>query len=350
MTSTVFGNPKNNHESSFPPSVPPSFIRRFPVLPEHLNRNKHNEHQHNNISTFLEKQDPDTDWQAEFHRGHVRVDKHFVSSGYSLRPHTIIIHDPRREIPEPLVNPHYTVLYEDDYLVAINKPAPLPIHPTGTYFHHSLTKILAQAGIFWYPIHRLDSETSGVLLLTKDPSQVGRMSDALKAGSKTYLIMVYGETPRHFHVKIPLGPKEGSAVFKRQGYHPEGKNSHSEFRRIKVFHRKDQTPYTLTLLYARLHTGRNHQLRAHLSEKGYAVVGDKIYGKDEKYFIHHLEKGLTGMSKELLQELEISRQFLHCRRVSLVHPYTKKTLHIRAPFHRGEGISNFLEKLKTNMA
>lgn len=220
---------------------------------------------------------------------------------------------------EPPVSTHIEVIYEDRWLAAFNKPSPLPVHPAGVWYENTMTRLLKKKypKKVFFSMHRLDLETSGIILFSKEKSLTALLQKNLSLSKKYYISGVYGKTPASFETEFPLGPKQGAAVMKRKGVNPQtGKWSRTRFRKICASGGR-------TFLVARPFTGRTHQIRAHLRESGYPVIGDKIYGRDENNFLDFLKDGLTP---ELLKKLELSRQFLHCRKILYCHPFLKKTL------------------------
>ena len=96
-------------------------------------------------------------------------------------------------IVEPEVDERIAILYEDEWFVAVNKTGNLPVHPSGRYFNHTLVAMLEDRyGRKVYPVHRIDRETSGVILLAFDGKSAGALSESLAEGSKEYLALVHG--------------------------------------------------------------------------------------------------------------------------------------------------------------
>jgi RluA family pseudouridine synthase len=275
-----------------------------------------------NILSFLYSLNINIDWQQEINKGKIRVGKYFVKSKFNLKIGNKITYDPDKQIPEPPIKTNYQIIYEDEDLVAINKPAPLPIHPSGSYFSNTLTEILKTENKNWYTIHRLDSETSGILLLAKNPAHIKQYTISLKQAQKIYLVMVVGKPPKRWEVSMLLGHKKNSLVHKRQGYNPTGKESRTVFKRI-CYQKGTFFKNSKSLLFAYPYSGRTHQIRAHLNENGYPVIGDKIYGENENYFIDFIK---NGWNKKLQKKLLLKRQFLHCYKIIFFHPFNKKKI------------------------
>lgn len=227
-------------------------------------------------------------------------------------------------ILEPEVDRDITVLYEDPWLVAVNKTGNLPVHPAGRYFNHTLTALLADRyGRKVYPVHRIDRETSGVILLAFNGENVPALARALASGTKEYLALVHGIFPdEELIVDLPLGRDPQSAVGKKRRAGPDGKEE-ARTRFQKVLSAAD-----ISLVRCFPQTGRLHQIRAHLAAAGYPIVGDKLYGRDETVFFKFIKEGFTA---ELQESLLLPRQALHAARLAFIHPQTGKEMILRAP-------------------
>ncbi|MBA3003423.1 MAG: RluA family pseudouridine synthase [Desulfurivibrio sp.] len=238
---------------------------------------------------------------------------------------------------EPPVDANYTVLHEDDDLLVINKPAPLPCHPGGRFFAHTLWALLKEKHGLDNPrlVNRLDRETSGIVLVAKnkDAARLCQEQFAQHRVEKVYLVVVEGvfpDAPTEVEATGWLGLDPDSAIRKKMRFYPEQKNapngaaeSSTTFRRISTANNS-----SLSLLEARPHTGRCHQIRASLLHLGFPVVGDKLYGVDEQLFLRFKEGVLTDADHALLR---IPRQALHAASLRLSHPTTAQELEFSAP-------------------
>lgn len=227
-------------------------------------------------------------------------------------------------IIEPEIEDGITVLYEDDWLVAVNKTGNLPIHPSGRYFNHTLTALLENRyERRVYPVHRIDRETSGVVLLAWDGKSVSQLAHALSAGTKEYLVLVHGVFPeKEMVVDLPLGQDKDSTIGKKRKAWPGGTET-AVTRFCRVLSAGD-----ISLVRCFPETGRLHQIRAHLQSAGFPIVGDKLYGRDETAFLEFIRRGLTAC---LSERLLLPRQALHASRIDFVHPYTQIKMMLRAP-------------------
>ncbi|MFH1807911.1 MAG: RluA family pseudouridine synthase [Pseudomonadota bacterium] len=240
--------------------------------------------------------------------------------GRALRPASRVRGDEilslwRTPPEEPAAPESFEVLHDDDHLLVIDKPAGLAVHPSARYFRTTLTQLLRrQAGsadaVVPRICHRLDRETSGVLLLARTLDVERRLKRAFAHGQvhKTYWALVEGSvsaTPQR--IDIPLGPL-GGAIRIRMGAVPDAPPARTEVRLLAALGDR-----SLVACYPR--TGRTHQIRAHLSLIGHPIVGDKIYGgQGEDWFLRWAEGGEAAAS---VDELGWPRQCLHARALEL---------------------------------
>ena len=267
---------------------------------------------------------PNANWLKIINEGRFKVNGNFIGKNYLLKKNSQLHYYSQDLAPEPKVNKHFTTLYEDECLLVINKPAPLPVHPCGSYFHNTLTRMLKEKKLNLFTLNRLDSETSGIIFLAKKKAMMNDLTQVFLRSSKYYLTLVHGIFPSFLKVDLPLAKLNArlshSLVHKKRGFDPNGKKSLTIFKKITT--RCDKS-----LLIAHPLTGRTHQIRAHLLAKKFSIVGDKIYGKDEKYFLDFLQEGMT---EKLLQNLEMERHFLHSYKNVFYHPILKKKITIIA--------------------
>ena len=266
-------------------------------------------------------------WQREIAAGKLSLDgANVLTPATTLQGGEMLAWDGSC-IVEPEVDDRITILYKDEWFAAVDKPGNLPVHPAGRYFNNTLVALMQErCGRKVYPVHRLDRETSGVLLLAFDEKSAGSLSTALTQGSKGYLALVHGNfSDEKLIVDLPLGPDSKSAVRKKRKAWPGG-NQSALTRFQKVLKAGD-----ISLVRCFPETGRLHQIRAHLLSAGFPIVGDKIYGRDETAFLTFIEHGLTT---ELLERLILPRTALHAAHLVFLHPYNKQKMIIRAPLPR----------------
>jgi 23S rRNA pseudouridine1911/1915/1917 synthase len=202
----------------------------------------------------------------------------------------------------------------EDYLV-VNKPEALVCHPTVGDDHSSLIGRLRlyfqkDPSITPHFVNRLDRETSGLVLVSKRKEKHKIFCQAYEQANKTYWAVVHGALPADQGIiDGPLGPARGSLVRLKQAVVADGKEARTAWKVVRRFEREGQ-PYSLLEIHPQ--TGRMHQIRVHLAHLGHAVVGDKIYGPDESFFVESLEQGWTprleqglGARRHLLSALEL---------------------------------------------
>ncbi len=211
------------------------------------------------------------------------------------------------------------VLYEDEDIIAINKPRNMPTHPSRNHYEDTLANGLM--GYFsgqkftFRVITRLDKDTSGVVLVAKNPLSAAILVEDMKGGriQKEYLALVNGfPNPRTGRILAPIRRKEGSIVLRCVA--PDGKPAETFYETLM-----ESGEFALVRLSPV--TGRTHQLRVHLSHLGNPIYGDDLYGAPQ-----------TGESTRL-----------HCSRISFRHPLTGKELNIEAtmPEDMNDGFSQF---------
>lgn len=211
------------------------------------------------------------------------------------------------------------VLYEDEHLLAVNKPAGLAAHG-GSGVAHGLIE-QARAARPQQPFlelaHRLDRETSGVILLAKTRRALLALHEQLRSGQvdKRYLALVAGHWHNdRQHVKAPLAKYLTSAGERRVAVDDEGMESHTIFNLRARY-------AGFSLLEAELKTGRTHQIRVHLAHLGYPIAGDDKYGDFE------LNKRLAKAAPEG----RLQRMFLHAASARFAHPVSGAAMTIEAP-------------------
>jgi 23S rRNA pseudouridine1911/1915/1917 synthase len=234
----------------------------------------------------------------------------------------------RERFQEPEVPLDFDIIFDDGAVLALDKPAGLPMHPSATYHKHTVTyqlreKYGADGAHVPAIAHRLDRETSGIVLCgrTREAERALKQSFEGHRVQKTYLAIVRGEIAEDTrHISLPMAPvTEGLHV--RMEIREDGLPAETELRV-----RARANGYSLVELHPR--TGRQHQLRVHLSAIGHSIVGDKLYGPDlEAPFLEIIE---TGMTPDLLARLGHSRHALHAHQVSLPHPIEGSLLTITA--------------------
>ena len=233
-------------------------------------------------------------------------------------------------------------VYEDEHLLAVDKPAGLPVHPTARYHKNTLIRVLVAQRPdcpFLSLGHRLDRETSGVMLVTKTRACDRALKKALEARDdieKTYLAITWGVPDRgdgatQFRLERSMElDLEGSVKVKMKlSDAPSALYAATVFDIVET--RRSETGRAYALVQCNLETGRQHQIRVHLASLGAPVVGDKLYGPDERAFARSADGELTAADSEML---ELPRHALHAAKLSLPHPITGERLVIEAKMPR----------------
>lgn len=227
------------------------------------------------------------------------------------------------------------IVFEDEALLVINKPAGMVVHPAhgqeaGTLVNallarypdlEAMTRSDAEASARPGIVHRLDRDTSGLIIVARTPAALHRLRRQFKSRTveKTYLALVFGrpEKPAGL-IDVPLGrdPRHRQKFAPR----PDGKAARTYYRLREDFGQH-------SLLEIGLETGRTHQIRVHLAWLGCPVVGDTVYGRKKNPF-------------------DLERQFLHAWRLRFTHPRSEERVALEAPL--GEELQAVLDRLRGN--
>jgi 23S rRNA pseudouridine1911/1915/1917 synthase len=258
----------------------------------------------------------------------MRINGTEVKTGYLVKPNDLIT----LNLPESVGGPPFPedipldILYEDSHLAVINKPSGLVCHAgagvrSGTLVNALLHRMgPLETGDPERPgiVHRLDKLTSGVMLVAKNTTAHRHLAQQFKNREikKEYVALVYGvPSPSSGTIDLALGrdPKNRKKISTR-----------ARRKRTAVTHYKVLEDFGfVSLLQVRIETGRTHQIRVHLAQKGHPVVGDSLYGTDRT---RSLPAKVSHAAKEL------QRLFLHSRRLEFRHPQSGEILSFEAPF------------------
>jgi 23S rRNA pseudouridine1911/1915/1917 synthase len=222
---------------------------------------------------------------------------------------------------------HFDVLYEDASVLVIDKPAGLPMHTTAKFWRNTLVALLRER----YPqeqmeiAHRIDRETSGVLLVARSRAVASFLTRAFarRAVEKTYLALVKGQPPDDGRIDLPLRLLDTKSRV-MMGPAKVGERGLPAVTRYRVIRRLPGH----ALCEARPLTGRQHQIRVHLACIGHPIVGDKLYGASEALFMRACEEPLTP---ELLACFDgLPRHALHAHRLTFPHPVGRHAVTIES--------------------
>jgi len=219
------------------------------------------------------------------------------------------------------------ILYQDAYIVAINKPSGLLVHKSPIDKHEirfALQEVRDQIGQYVYPVHRLDKPTSGVLLFGLSKEIAKELSEAFRNNEikKEYVAVVRGYTEENGVVEHPLKQMLDTKVEKERGITKEDQEAKTGYERVETIElpyavsRYSVSRYSLVKLYPQ--TGRKHQLRRHMKHIHHPMIGDTKHGRGEH-------------NKLFREKFECHRLLLHSTQITLTHPINKKKLVIKAP-------------------
>lgn len=237
-------------------------------------------------------------------------------------------------LEEPPVATDYRVLLDDGAVLAIDKPGDLPCHPAGRFFRNTLWAFLRRdLGLSdVHFVNRLDRETSGIVLLARDAQAARRLGQPgrRKAMVKEYLAVVEGLLQEPVHARGWLEDDAASALRKKRRFVPEspGVVPSEGAEPAETWFEPVRQGGGLTLVRARLGTGRMHQIRATLLALGFPIVGDKVYGVDETCYLRFIAKTLSAADQ---QRLRLQRQALHAWRLRFPHPASDAIIDLESP-------------------
>lgn len=243
--------------------------------------------------------------------GDLRVDGRALAPDERLAKGTILVlwRLPPDSPDDPMPTPR--VLWRERGLIVVDKPGDLAVHPSARYLHCTLTGWLARNGMRANPCHRLDRETSGVLVCAEQGAMEAHVKGAFAAGrvAKEYLAVVRGELDRPLTLEAPLALQgERGLVRIRMVVDPQGQAALTEVIPLRSARGR-------TLVRCLPRTGRQHQLRAHLAHAGFPIVGDKLYAMGDEWFDAFTRRAL---SDEQRASVDAPRQALHASRLSLL--------------------------------
>ena len=260
---------------------------------------------------------PPAAWEAECARGLVLNAKHEAAAATQIVRAGERYRHKFPNVTEPDVNGRVEILHEDEALIVLNKPAPLPMHEGGRFYRNTLQHLLNHAYHPQrpFPAHRLDANTTGLVLVTRSRHFAGRLQPQFARGEveKLYLVRVLGSSAENeFSCDAPISNEAGELGARTVDWE-HGLAARTEFRV-----RQKNTDGT-TLLEARPLTGRTNQIRVHLWHLGFPVCGDAVY--------------LPGKRTGDTQTLGVGDPLLclHAWRIRFVHPLTRQSVEFTAP-------------------
>jgi 23S rRNA pseudouridine955/2504/2580 synthase len=261
--------------------------------------------------------------------GEVRVNKGRIDQTYRLEEGDVVRIPPVRvaqSAPSTAPPTEFNILLEDNYLLVIDKPAGVAVHGGSGVSYGVIEQLRAARpqAKFLELVHRLDRDTSGILMLAKKRSALTNLHEQMREGQtdKRYITLVQGEwtNPRQ-HVKLPLFKYTAADGERRVRVQADGLPSHTVFNLMRKYGPASGSgPFAL--LEAELKTGRTHQIRVHLASSGFPIAGDDKYGD------FALNRALQKADGE---RVALKRMFLHAHRITFVHPETGEPVTLTAP-------------------
>ena len=255
--------------------------------------------------------------------GEVRVNKGRIDQLYRLRQNDVVRIPPLRMAEKSsavVPGAEFAVVFEDAHLLVIDKPAGVAVHGGSGVSYGVIEQLRAARpdAKFLELVHRLDRDTSGILMLAKKRSALTNLHQQMRDGltDKRYLVLVHGDwTNKRQHIKLPLHKYTTPGGERRVCVQAGGLESHTVFSLLRKFD-------DYALLEAELKTGRTHQIRVHLSSSGFAIAGDDKYGDFALNRALLKADGTRGVLK---------RMFLHAHQITFMHPETGQSVTLNAP-------------------
>ena len=275
-------------------------------------------------------------WQKRLKDGEVLINGRVVRSSHTLKEHDVV-HMYHVIEDEPEVNEEVEFLWEEGGILAVMKPAPLPMHENGPYRKKTLAKIVQDRfGLEWAAVHRLDRETSGIVLCAATPEIRRKLSEAFEEHrvQKEYTAIACGvAAERSWICEAPIGAASDSKIrIKKWVNFEDGLSARTDF---VVRGCKDEK---WTLLHAMPKTGRTNQIRVHAAFSGLPLLGDKMYHGNEEVFLKFYASGNTDEVKSMAG---FPRHCLHASMIEFKHPENGRNCLIQSPM--APDMKNFWE-------
>lgn len=255
--------------------------------------------------------------------GEVRVNKGRIDQTYRLIEGDVVRVPPvrvaeKKESTAP--GTEFVTLFEDSHLLIINKPAGVAVHGGSGVSYGVIEQLRAARpdAKFLELVHRLDRDTSGILMLAKKRSALTNLHEQIRDGEidKRYLLLVQGDWQNaRQHIKLPLHKFNAPDGERRVRVQADGLASHTVFTLLRKYE-------NFAFLEAELKTGRTHQIRVHAASSGFPIAGDDKYGD---FALNRLLQKADG------KRVALKRMFLHAHQITFVHPESGKPMTLNAP-------------------
>ncbi len=275
--------------------------------------------------------------------GHVTRDGGTIDDpSHKVKPaENYVVHMPPPTPAEPVARDiPLDILFEDDDVIVVNKPAGMVVHPAAGHWTKTLVNAilyhcgdsLSGVGGVWRPgiVHRLDKDTSGLIIVAKNDHAHASLREQFSAHTieRAYHALVWG-APRPLvgTINVPLargGADRKKVVVPKNREDARGRQAVTHYRVLHRYGRPEEAP--ASLVECRLETGRTHQIRVHLTHIGVPVIGDPLYGRRRQ-----LKTTNGGASAEVQRTISgFQRQALHARILGFLHPRTAEKLRFEA--------------------
>lgn len=254
----------------------------------------------------------ETEWRMRIAAGEVVLDDRSVDGSEPLRAGSVLVWHRTGWVEEDTPQ-HYELVYQDEHLLAVDKPSGLPTIPGGGYYLNTLLSLVRSEFPVARPLHRLGRATSGLVLFAFSRESASILLGQWQSVHKQYQALgSFVASQDCYEILVPIGKHRHPRLGTVHAASPTGKPARSVARTLQ--RRSDSTVFEVDL-----HTGRPHQIRIHLAAIGHPLVGDPLYavGGQPKT----LNPGLPGDAG----------YYLHARRLKFTHPITGETLDLRAP-------------------
>jgi RluA family pseudouridine synthase len=271
-------------------------------------------------------------WRERMAAGDVRL------NGVTAGPDALVRKGDRIEYTvvhaEPAVDFRYSVLHDDEHVLAVAKSGNLPVHAGGKYIRNTLiARLREDFGEGLRPAHRLDRETSGVIVLARSRRAAAAFERQFRGRrvEKRYLAVVRGTAPEELTVDAAIVRREpAEPPYFRAAVAPGdgGKAAVTRFRRLRLGRAAAPPHVALSLVEAVPESGRTNQIRVHAAHAGFPILGDKVYGVPEAIARAFVASGPT---EEIEAIAGAPRHLLHCAELVLAHPETGAPLRLSAP-------------------
>ncbi|MBC7661488.1 MAG: RluA family pseudouridine synthase [Chitinophagaceae bacterium] len=275
-------------------------------------------------------------WVKRLNKNEILVDGMPVDRAYRLRlgQRLSFYHPPT---VEPEVSRDVYPIWRVGAVMAVFKPAPLPMHENGAYKKNTFAELLkTELGPEWAAVHRLDRETSGIVLCGATYKVRKELSLALseRTVQKEYLAIAHG-VPEHrtWIEEGPIGELPGSEIRIKKWVTPNGLPSETYFEFME-----NRGEYSM--LRARPRTGRTHQIRIHSAVSGHHLVGDRLFYPDEEVFLDWFVNGIT---ERIIEKTGHLRCLLHAHGISFRHPEDGKVYEVKCPLP--DDMQDFWQKI-----